>query len=1534
MAGGGDDLALLHGLAAGLAHLIAGVAVLGAGGSHSAHNLGIVAGSRDDLTLLHGLAAGLAHLIAGIAVLGAGGGLGTHNLGIVAGSGDDLRLDGGIGLLLKGHSSRVGADTVRGAGGRRGDLVGDHGVLHLNVRGIIGADEGRSGALHSVPAPHGLAPGVAGGGDHLRLLVAAHGAGVGHLAVLGAGSRLGDLAVIPDVMSVGGGAGHIVQTDHIVLLHIVAVQSGIDGLAVFIAQNGHLPVDGEQPPGPAAEALVAGGQGHAVGIGDAGNIIAAALIAILVLAQQRKQHVCRSAVVGPGAAIAGPGQILERRLYTAAFHVQCHVEGQETGILAVPSGNGDSGGDGLLIEPGKLRIGGVIPELFVILGVFRVGQDAVNGDAGVVLGLGHQQGLVGHHGAVAGAEAAVLLGRVPAGDIVGLDAAHVVVVHVPDEPVAVAVGDDLDEGLHIAGDIAAVRVGVADALPVHVLGAHLLHKGKGGGQIALLHGLDGEDDVLAGQHRHRAVIPAGAAGAVQNLHRDGDGPGSLAGQRLIRQHPGHIDHGGIGGHHHILIAGAQQNGGILAVEILVIVPGCIGAEISGGGELDIRGDAAGVDGRAVAGIGQAGLPQGSLQQGLIIHGPGAVGALKEDGIDLGNGQVLPAVVHQLQGQRDGGVIPGHGDGGLVGGKDGGVGLRNRQDGPVAGGPGGGGPQLLAAAVIVVHGALVHAGLQGILGQAGQVGGALHRLRRGDAVRHGVQSGHGLLLVQRNVEQALVTVLGIGGVLVCQHKGGAHGAGGGRGRALLIPLILDGAVGSDAHIVPAAVGGLLHGDGDVRDAGCRQLGPDHGQSVGIGAVLGVIGAGDGFLGGGQLFLGLLLLGRLVLRPDGIEVIRLAVLAAVVPIVALLKGAVDDGAVQVLHLVAVGALSPAGELIALPAEAAAGQGHILAEGRGLIGHGAGGGALVGILDVVLNDVLIVAPLGDQGHLVASEHGVLGNGLAEGAVLVFHIPAVQGLVVRIVALAEIGQAGIDLVRGDGLVRQRLLVAVAVEVDGDALGPVGVHMEAVFGVLRCELIGQGDLAAALCRIVPAVEDIAGALGVLHGAELYPAVGVQDIVIVAAHHAGAGDVLRAVIVQVQGHLHRQAAPHGVQGDGLVLPVGQVLHRPPVGITGRGGAVVLAPAQEAVSRVGEGALGQGQLLVIGSRHGVHLPLAAVGGESNGIGDGRPPGLIGHVPGDDGLRRQLRLAAEPAAEGIALLGGICGQTAANGRVLGHQDGCIDVLAVFQGHGIGVGPHGVQVQSLVQGDGRAVLILHGSVGGGGPAGKDLAGAGEGVGHQGPLAAEDLLGGGVLRAVVGVEGYHQGLTGGEAPQIDAVVIFVAAAVLLVFHGELVALFGVHLQALPVLFTALAVDENRAAQLDGALVVLGLGGDLVRKGQVAVLRKGQGQGAGGIALSGAAGKQDLLAILGADLPGRGAGARVRSHRQPVKILGDGFARREGVDRDQAQDYDQRQQHGENSFLHNFFPFLKFCFSRQSFPSRSKKRARTAAAVRVRALL
>ncbi len=67
----------------------------------------------------------------------------------------------------------------------------------------------------------------------------------------------------------------------------------------------------------------------------------------------------------------------------------------------------------------------------------------------------------------------------------------------------------------------------------------------------------------------------------------------------------------------------------------------------------------------------------------------------------------------------------------------------------------------------------------------------------------VQSLHGLLLVQRNVEQALVDSL-VGGVLYVSTRVGRTVPEAAGVRALLIPLILDGAVGSDAHMVIAAV----------------------------------------------------------------------------------------------------------------------------------------------------------------------------------------------------------------------------------------------------------------------------------------------------------------------------------------------------------------------------------------------------------------------------------------------------------------------------------------------------------------------------------------------------------------------------------------------------------------------------------------------------------------------------------------------------------------------------------------------------------
>ena len=51
--------------------------------SLSAHQLGVVTGGGDDLALLDGLAAHGADLVAGVAVFRAGGGLSAHQLGLV-----------------------------------------------------------------------------------------------------------------------------------------------------------------------------------------------------------------------------------------------------------------------------------------------------------------------------------------------------------------------------------------------------------------------------------------------------------------------------------------------------------------------------------------------------------------------------------------------------------------------------------------------------------------------------------------------------------------------------------------------------------------------------------------------------------------------------------------------------------------------------------------------------------------------------------------------------------------------------------------------------------------------------------------------------------------------------------------------------------------------------------------------------------------------------------------------------------------------------------------------------------------------------------------------------------------------------------------------------------------------------------------------------------------------------------------------------------------------------------------------------------
>ena len=132
----GDDLALLHGDAAGLADLIAGVAVLGAGRLLGTNDLGVVAGGGDDLALGDDLAAGLADHVAGVAILGAGGGLGVHGLG--------------LGVQVSSQSLGVvhGLIVALGLGNGDVDLVQSGGIIDGEGQGGHGGTGGHAVEVH------------------------------------------------------------------------------------------------------------------------------------------------------------------------------------------------------------------------------------------------------------------------------------------------------------------------------------------------------------------------------------------------------------------------------------------------------------------------------------------------------------------------------------------------------------------------------------------------------------------------------------------------------------------------------------------------------------------------------------------------------------------------------------------------------------------------------------------------------------------------------------------------------------------------------------------------------------------------------------------------------------------------------------------------------------------------------------------------------------------------------------------------------------------------------------------------------------------------------------------------------------------------------------------------------------------------------------------------------------------------------------------------------------------------------------------
>ena len=631
MARRGNNLALLHGLAAHGADLVAGVAIFRAGGGLGAYQLGLVAQSGDNLTLLHDLLAHGAHLVAGVAVFRAGGGLRTHQLGLVAQGGQGLGLGIRVGPALQRHRGGVRPDAGALAAGLGGHLAGHRSGQRLGMASVTGAGKDSLGS-EAGPGPHRLAPGVAQGGQGL-------GAGVGVVLAL-EGHRGG---IGPDAGALAGsGGGDLAGNSGGDLLHMAGVTAagegslgglvagpGPGGLAIVVAQHAdgqglqgglvlafgvaeQLAADGAHPVGLDAGLLAGGGdlrhggEGMTIGAGIGGAVghghvvdgehgvgIVIALVGLLIEVEGELGIV--------RAEGGGNGNVGRAHEPITAYRLQigCGPDGGP-GLAAVGGGLHGHGAvvadDGLeqqVIEAQRRRLAGEVhhrgDEILILQLVAAAGHrqqglaDAAHApaaapgifivihvDAGLLGGVEVSIGaLVPGIGAVA---AGGLEGPAVAGEGLGLEV--VVELHVGGR-----LGEQGGDGV-VGGDILkGVAVHRAHALAVHQ------HIGDG---IALLGG-DGEGLGRALLHGHRTGRGDGAAltggggdgvllsyGAVLHRHQLHIVDGQLAGSVLIGMDiaEGKLDavHIVLGGHGNLCAAGNDVVAGLLAGIAVLEVP--------------------------------------------------------------------------------------------------------------------------------------------------------------------------------------------------------------------------------------------------------------------------------------------------------------------------------------------------------------------------------------------------------------------------------------------------------------------------------------------------------------------------------------------------------------------------------------------------------------------------------------------------------------------------------------------------------------------------------------------------------------------------------------------------------------------------------------------------------------------------------------------------------------------------------------------------------------------------------------------------
>ena len=340
----------------------------------------------------------------------------------------------------------------------------------------------------------------------------------------------------------------------------------------------------------------------------------------------------------------------------------------------------------------------------------------------------------------------------------------------------------------------------------------------------------------------------------------------------------------------------------------------------------------------------------------------------------------------------------------------------------------------------------------------------------------------------------------------------------------------------------------------------------------------------------------------------------------------------------------------------------------------------------------------------------------------------------------------------------------------------------------------------------------------------------------------GGGDLVDAI---PQDRLCRRAVPgdKGLQGDGLG-GVG-IRHGDGAGdlfVAGGFDAVGIRPGGDAIGPVGFRR--HGRILAVFQRDDRDgLRRQACKGEGNDVFCQFAQGIRDdeiHAGDGEGHVRRALVAEAAGAEEIRAVGQdvaavgrrrqrlACGVFHRQGRALGE---------VREGDAPDLRPDGVEVEiGVLQRNRRAVRVGDlAAVRAGGPAVEAVALPGEGVGRQG-AGAENALGGGRLRAVVGVEDDAMGQGRGEVLEVDAVVVAGTGDILGVFQRQNIARRQLYAVGLKLRHIAAEIGLLRIAVIQGCAVFSDaeeveplLRGGFVGERQLRGLGKGQGQCRGG---------------------------------------------------------------------------------------------------------